>query len=120
MFVIVLAWTPPHFWALALLLAPGYAAAKVPMMPVVRGPAATTRRILVYTAALTAVSLLPVLTGAFGVPYAPVAGLLDAGFAVLAVMLWRAPTARRSALLFHYSLLYLALLFCAAATSAAL
>jgi protoheme IX farnesyltransferase len=120
MFLIVLAWTPPHFWALALLLAPSYAAAGVPMMPVVRGPAATTRRILVYTATLIAVSLLPVLLGTFGALYAPAAVLLDLVFLALAVALWREPTAERSALLFHYSLLYLALLFAAAATSAAL
>jgi heme o synthase len=120
MFLIVLAWTPPHFWALALLLAPGYAAAGVPMMPVVRGPAATTRRILIYTAALTAVTLLPVVTGTFGALYALAAAILDLMFLALAVTLWRAPTARRAAFLFHYSLLYLALLFSAAATSAAL
>jgi protoheme IX farnesyltransferase len=120
MFLIVLAWTPPHFWALALLIAPSYAAAEVPMMPVVRGKEATTRRILAYTIVLTTVSLVPVFTGTFGALYVPAAMLLDLVFLALAVTLWRSPTAERSALLFHYSLLYLALLFSAAAASAAL
>ena len=119
MFLIVLAWTPPHFWALALLLAPGYAAAEVPMLPVVRGTAATTRRILAYTAVLTGVSLLSVFTATFGALYAPVVAVLDVVFLALALALWRAPTPKRSALVFHYSLVYLALLFIAAAVSVA-
>ncbi|MFZ0043236.1 MAG: heme o synthase, partial [Solirubrobacteraceae bacterium] len=111
LFVIVLLWTPPHFWALALLLAPHYEAAGVPMMPVVRGVGPTTRQVLLYTAALVGVTLLPGLTGTFGVFYLAGAVVLDAVLGVLAWRVWRAGTRARAAALFHYSLLYLALLF---------
>ena len=120
LFVIVLLWTPPHFWALALLLAPHYEAAKVPMLPVVRGARVTTRRVLAYTLALTVGTLVPGVTGTFGPVYLISAGLLGAVFCGLAWRLWRHGTAARAAVLFHYSLLYLALLFVAVAADAAL
>jgi heme o synthase len=120
LFVIILLWTPPHFWALALLLAPHYKAADIPMMPVVRGPDATTRRVLGYTLVLTVATLVPGLVGTFGLTYLVCAGLLDAVFCVLAWRLWRSATAARAAVLFHYSLLYLALLFVAVAADAAI
>jgi heme o synthase len=119
LFAIVLLWTPPHFWALALLLERHYAAAKVPMMPVVRGAGATTRQVLVYTIVLTLLTLAPALTGTFGLVYLVGAAGLGAVFAVLAGRLWRAPDAARAAVLFHFSLLYLALLFVAVAIDAA-
>lgn len=119
LFMIVLLWTPPHFWALALLIAPGYASAGVPMMPVVRGEAATARQVTLYTIVLTGTTLLPALLGTFGPIYLAAAALLDAVFLVLAVRLQRATTPGRAALLFHYSLLYLALLFVAVAVDAA-
>jgi protoheme IX farnesyltransferase len=118
LFLIVLVWTPPHFWALALLLAPQYAAADVPMLPVVRGTRATARQIVIYTAALTAVTLLPGVLGTFGLLYLAAAVVLDGVFCALAVRLWLSTSARRAALLFHYSLLYLALLFLAVAVAA--
>ena len=120
LFLIVLIWTPPHFWALAMLIAPGYAAAEVPMMPVVRGQEATARQIFGYSAALTAVTLLPGLTGTFSSLYLLSAMVLDAVFLVLAVRLWRRTSDRRAAVLFHYSLLYLALLFVAVAVAEAM
>ncbi|HEY3772370.1 MAG TPA: heme o synthase [Solirubrobacteraceae bacterium] len=120
LFAIVLLWTPPHFWALALLLAPHYEAAEVPMLPVVRGPAVTARQMLVYTIALTALTLVPGALGTFGLLYLICAALLGAVFCVLAWRLWRDGTAARAAVLFHYSLLYLALLFVAVAVDAAI
>ncbi|MDQ6607045.1 MAG: heme o synthase [Actinomycetota bacterium] len=120
LFVIVLLWTPPHFWALALLLAPQYRAARVPMLPVVRGARATARQILLYTFALVAVTLLPGVIGTFGLLYLVAAALLDAVFCGLAWRLWRENTPARAGVLFHYSLLYLALLFAAVAADAAL
>jgi heme O synthase-like polyprenyltransferase len=110
LFLIVLLWTPPHFWALALLLAPHYEAAGVPMMPVVRGTSATTARMLLYTLALVAATIAPVLTGNFGVVYLAGAGVLDGVLCALAWRVRRESTPRRAGVLFHYSLLYLALL----------
>jgi protoheme IX farnesyltransferase len=118
LFLIVLLWTPPHFWALALLLAPHYEAAQVPMMPVVRGTPATARQVLGYTLLLTAVTIVPFATGTFGVVYLIAAVGLGGAFCALAVRMWRAPGARRAAVLFHFSLLYLALLFVAVALDA--
>ena len=116
----MLLWTPPHFWALALLLARHYAAADVPMMPVVRGPVATARQIMLYSLGLAVLTLVPGLTGTFGALYLAAAAALGLGFCLLAWRLWRDVTAARAAVLFHYSLLYLALLFVAVAADAAL
>jgi protoheme IX farnesyltransferase len=120
LFGIVLLWTPPHFWALALLLAPHYEAADVPMMPVVRGPRATAWQMLLYTLALMLLTLVPWVVGTFGLVYMACAALLGGVFCVLAWRLWRQGTAARAAVLFHYSLLYLALLFVAVAVDAAI
>src|SRR5579875_1123103 len=120
LFGIVLLWTPPHFWSLALLLAPRYEDAKVPMLPVVRGPAVTARQMLAYTLAMTALTLVPVAAGTFGLFYLTCAALLGGVFCVLALRLWRRNTPARAAVLFHYSLLYLALLFVAVAVDAAI
>src|SRR6185437_9664430 len=84
LFAIVLLWTPPHFWALALLLSRHYEAAEVPMMPVVRGAPATALRVLLYTVALVAFSLVPVALGTFGVGYLVAAMVLDGVFCGLA------------------------------------
>jgi protoheme IX farnesyltransferase len=118
LFAIVLLWTPPHFWALALLLSRHYEAADVPMMPVVRGPAGTSVRVLLYTVALVAVSLVPAALGTFGLGYLVAAVVLGAVFCALAWRLWREQTPGRAAVLFHYSLLYLSLLFLAVAVDA--
>jgi protoheme IX farnesyltransferase len=119
LFVIVLVWTPPHFWSLAVLLEDHYRAANVPMLPVVKGLATTARRVLLYTILTVVVTLLPGVTGTFGAVYEAAAGVLGAVFLGLAFRLWRAPTHERAAVAFHYSLLYLALLFVAVAVSAA-
>src|SRR5438309_2889390 len=115
LFGLVFLWTPPHFWALALLIERDYAAARIPMLPVVKGTRETTRQIGLYSLALVAFSLLPLAWGQFGVAYAVVAAALGAWLLGLALALRRDPTRRRAGLLFHYSLLYLALLFVAVA-----
>jgi protoheme IX farnesyltransferase len=118
LFLIVLLWTPPHFWALSLLLARNYAAADVPMLPVVSGTAETARQILVYSFALLAATLVPGLVGTFGALYVAAAFVLGTVLCGLAWRLRRAATPARAAVLFHYSLLYLALLFAAVALDA--
>jgi protoheme IX farnesyltransferase len=118
LFAIVFLWTPPHFWALALLIKRNYAAAKVPMLPVVRGDRETTRQILLYSAALVAVTLAPVTVGLFGVVYLVAAAVLGGVFVYFARQLHERATPKRAAMLFHYSLLYLALLFAAIAADA--
>ena len=115
LFVIVCLWTPPHFWALAILLREHYARAEVPMLPVVRGESVTLRRIVAYTVVLVAATIVPVVTGTFGALYLVAALLLGGLFLALSVRLLRAPSRKGAAGLFHYSLLYLALLFVAAA-----
>ena len=119
LFLIVLLWTPPHFWALALLLVRHYAAADVPMMPVVRGARATARLILCYSAVLLAVTLVPGVIGTFGLVYLAGATVLGGLLCVLSWRLWRDSSPARAGVLFHYSLLYLALLFVAVAIDAA-
>jgi len=113
LFGVVFLWTPPHFWALALLIKDDYARTGVPMLPVVRGEAATRRQILAYSVVLVAATLLPYATGLFGAPYAAAALALGAGFIGLAVMLARRPSRRAAMRLYLASLAYLALLFCA-------
>jgi heme o synthase len=120
MFGIVFLWTPPHFWALALMIREHYANAKVPMLPVVRGNRETARQIVGYSAVMVAATLAPVGFGIFGLVYGVSALLLGAVFAMLAWLLWRELTRRRAAQLFHYSLLYLALLFVAMAADSVL
>ncbi len=120
LFAIVLLWTPPHFWALAMLLSRHYAAAGVPMMPVVRGAARTARQVLAYTVVLVAATLAPGLLGTFGVVYVSAAALLGGVFCVLAWRLCRVRSPANASVLFHYSLLYLALLFAAVAVDAAI
>jgi protoheme IX farnesyltransferase len=115
LFLIVFLWTPPHFWALALLIKRDYEAARIPMLPVVRGDRETARQILLYTVALVALTLAPVFTGTFGPLYLVAAALLGAQFLRLAWSLRRELTPRRAGVLFHYSLAYLALLFVAMA-----
>ena len=115
LFAVVFLWTPPHFWALALLIKRDYAAAGVPMLPVVRGERETARQIVLYTVGLVAFTLAPALWGQFGLVYLVSAAALGASFLWFAWRLKRERTPRRAALLFHYSLAYLALLFVAMA-----
>jgi protoheme IX farnesyltransferase len=119
LFLIVFLWTPPHFWALALLLKEQYAAADVPMLPVVMGERETVRRILRYTLALVAFTTVPVALGTLGLLYLGAALALGGLFLALALRLRRKASRPGAVLLFHYSLLYLALLFVAAAVDVA-
>jgi heme o synthase len=115
LFAIVFLWTPPHFWALALLIKDDYARTGVPMLPVVRGEAATRRNILGYAIALVALTVLPVATGLFGDLYLVAALALGAGFAGLAAALLVRPSRRAALRVYLASLAYLALLFMAMA-----
>jgi heme o synthase len=115
LFAIVFFWTPPHFWALALLIRRDYEAAKIPMLPVVRGERETTRQIVLYSLVLVGVTLLPVAWRTFGAVYLVSALVLGGWFLLLAWRLRREPTPARASGLFHYSLAYLALLFVAMA-----
>ena len=115
MFVVVFVWTPPHFWALALMIKEHYARANVPMLPVARGDTETARQIVWYTLLLIAVTLAPVAFGTFGLLYGVAALVLGAIFLGLAVELRRTMERAAAARLFHFSLLYLALLFAAMA-----
>jgi protoheme IX farnesyltransferase len=119
-FAIVFLWTPPHFWALSLLISEDYARTGVPMLPVVRGEATTRRQILGYSALLVAVTLAPFLTGLFGTPYLIAALTLGAGFVALSATLWARPSRTAARRLYLSSLAYLALLFVAMALDRAL
>jgi protoheme IX farnesyltransferase len=115
LFAIVFFWTPPHFWALALLIRQDYEAARIPMLPVVRGERETTRQIIIYSLVLVGVTLLPVAWRTFGFVYLASAIVLGTWFLLLAWRLRAEPTPARASGLFHYSLAYLALLFVAMA-----
>ena len=115
LFLIVFFWTPPHFWALALLIKRDYEAARIPMLPVVRGDRETARQILLYSAVLFAVTLLPFAYRTAGVLYLAAAVLLGAAFLRLAWRLRQETTPARARVLFHFSLVYLAVLFVAMA-----
>ncbi|MGZ8474851.1 MAG: heme o synthase [Candidatus Limnocylindria bacterium] len=119
LFAIVFYWTPPHFWALALRYRGDYAAARVPMLPVVRGEAETARQILLYSIALIAVSLLLLPAAGMGWIYLGAALVLGALFLRLALRLRADAANGRAAIgLFRYSISYLTLLFAAVAVDA--
>jgi protoheme IX farnesyltransferase len=114
-FAIVFFWTPPHFWALSLLIADDYAKTGTPMLPVVRGERTTRRQIAAYSLLLVAISLGPVVTGLLGTFYLVSALVLGAAFVGLAVALIRNPSRPAARRLYLSSLAYLALLFVAMA-----
>jgi protoheme IX farnesyltransferase len=111
LFAIVFFWTPPHFWALSLLMKDEYAKVGVPMMPVVRGERETRKQILLYTCLLYAVTQLPFCAGGMGSIY--LVGSLVLGFAFIggSVALYRRADRATALKLYLFSLLYLALLF---------
>lgn len=115
LFLIIFLWTPPHFWALALVKSSDYARAGIPMMPNVAGPDSTRRQILLYTLVLVPCGLAPVLMGFGGLAYAIVSGLSGAAMLGLAIQVFRLregePAVRAAQQLFGFSILYLALLF---------
>ncbi|MDP8910720.1 MAG: heme o synthase, partial [Actinomycetota bacterium] len=115
LFLIVFLWTPPHFWALALLLKRDYEAARIPMLPVVRGERETTRQILLYSFVLVGATLVPIFWHVFGAVQLVAASVLGSALIWLAWRLRRDTTPRNAAALFHFSLVYLAVLFVAMA-----
>ncbi len=111
LFAIVFYWTPPHFWALSLLMKDEYARAGVPMLPVVRGEAETRRQILLYTILLIAVTLLPFAGQLFGAFYLVAALVLGGAFLASSLRIYRRPDRRTALRGYLFSLAYLALLF---------
>jgi heme o synthase len=113
LFGIVFYWTPPHSWALALIVNKDYARAGVPMMPVRHGEAATHRQIILFSILLVIVSLLPGPLDMLGPGYMLLALLLGLELVRVAVMLWRAPGKKIRQRMWKYSTAYLAYLFLA-------
>jgi len=113
LFLIIFAWTPPHFWALALYRKHEYAKAGVPMLPVTHGDRFTRLHVLLYTVILTAVTLMPFVTRMSGALYLAAVLLLDAVFLWYAVRIYVAYSDRLAQRTFRYSILYLTLLFAA-------
>jgi protoheme IX farnesyltransferase len=115
LFLIVFLWTPPHFWALALMIKEHYVAANVPMLPGTRGDLETTRQILLYSIGMVGFTIG--VGWWLGPVYTVAAVLLGGTFLLLAWQLRRDASRRRAVMHFHYSLAYLALLFVAAAVN---
>ncbi len=111
LFAVIFVWTPPHFWALAMRVHDDYAAAGVPMMPVVRGDEETRRLILAYSVVLVATTLLLMPAEGIGVIYLVAAVGLGGAFVGRALLLWRRPSDGRAWGLFRYSIVYLGALF---------
>ncbi len=118
LFAIVFFWTPPHFWALSLLMKDDYAKAGIPMLPVVRGEAETRRQIMLYTVLLYAVTQLPFCAGGLGVAYLVPSMLLGAVFIFFSYRLLRAADRTWALRTYLFSLAYLALLFLSIAIAA--
>jgi heme o synthase len=113
LFLIIFAWTPPHFWALALYRKHEYAKAGVPMLPVTHGDKFTRLHVLLYTVILTAVTLMPFVTRMSGALYLAAVVVLNAVFLWYAVRIYVAYSDRLAQRTFRYSILYLTLLFAA-------
>ena len=113
LFLIIFMWTPPHFWALSLARAGDYAAAGVPMLPVVAGQDETRRQILIYSLILVPLALVPCALGFAGWFYGVTAGIFGLAFLVLARQVRRETGARAAMRLFGFSILYLFVVFAA-------
>ena len=111
LFGIVFFWTPPHFWALALVRLRDYTAAKIPVMPVVKGIEFTRIQIMIYTVCLLVITLLPFVFGVAGIIYLIAAILLNAVLVVVAWLVWRKGTNKLAWQLYRVSSIYLAFLF---------
>jgi len=112
LFLLIFFWTPPHFWALALYREGDYAAAGVPMLPVVHGARETKRQMLLYTVLLVPISLAPCFVGFAGWPiYGAVAAVLSLIFLAMAIAVWRDESDRSAKRMFGYSIFYLFGLF---------
>jgi protoheme IX farnesyltransferase len=120
LFLIVFYWTPPHFWALSMRLLKDYAAANVPMLPVVRGIPETNRKIVLYTVLLVALTLALVPVASMGLIYAVAAAVLGGWFLLETMRMWRQGTATRAVRVYKISITYLGGLFAAIALDALL
>jgi protoheme IX farnesyltransferase len=117
-FLIIFFWTPPHFWALSLMIKEDYERTGVPMLPVVKGERETRKQILIYTLVMFAVTLGPFFTGLLGPLYLAAAAVLGGVFISLSLHLYRNPAPAMNLRTYLYSLAYLALLFVAMAVDA--
>jgi heme o synthase len=113
LFLIIFAWTPPHFWALAIARRDDYAKVDIPMLPVTHGVEFTRLHVLLYTIILVLVTLLPWLTGMSGLIYLVAAVGLNAGFLYQAVRLKRSTQRELPMQVFRFSVQYLMWLFLA-------
>ena len=120
LFLIVFFWTPPHAWALAILMKEEYRQVNIPMLPVIRGEAETGRQSLLYTVVLVTFTILPFALGYFGLLYFAGALAFGAPFLWLAAKLYRSPGKPAAMRLYRYSTIYLALLFLVLALDRAL
>ncbi len=111
LFAIIFFWTPPHFWALCLLIQKDYEKAGIPMLPIVKGEAETRRQILLYSLLVLAVTLVLFAMGAMGYFYLVGALILGGGLVYLAIRLWRDQSKKWARTLFWYSNMYLAAIF---------
>jgi len=111
LFAIIFFWTPPHFWALSLLIQKDYEKAGIPMLPVVKGEAETRRQILLYSLLLLALTLMLFVMGIMGYFYLAGAVILGGGLVYLAIRLWRDQSKKWARTLFWYSNMYLAAIF---------
>lgn len=111
LFALIFIWTPPHFWALALVKNEDYKQAGVPMLPVVAGKPETLRQIVIYSALLAPLGFAPYLLGMTSPVYAVIAAGLGITFLALAVRLYKTPADRQAWALFKFSVLYLTVLF---------
>ena len=113
-FLIIFIWTPPHFWALALVKNDDYSAANIPMLPVARGVDATVRQIMLYTVLLAGTVMLPYILGFAGILYgvgASVASAIFVGLSILLIASSREQRDRIASMLFGYSIFYLFIVF---------
>jgi protoheme IX farnesyltransferase len=119
LFGIVFLWTPAHFWALALLIKDDYAEAGIPMLPVVLGDRVTVLQIAIYAVLTAIISLVPLAQGLVGIGYIIAAVVLNLIFIGLSAQLFVKTDRPHASRVFHYSMLYLALLFLAMAVDSA-
>ncbi|MSP14573.1 MAG: protoheme IX farnesyltransferase [Chloroflexi bacterium] len=120
LFAIVFYWTPPHTWALMLMIKNDYARVNVPMLPVVKGDTETIRQILLYTLIMLIITFLPFVIRLGSIVYLLLALLLGGWFLILAIQLWRDRSKKTALRLYKYSMLYLALIFMALALDRAI
>ena len=111
LFAIIFMWTPPHFWALALVKNEDYTRAKIPMLPVVSGAVETRRQIVIYAVLMAPLAVVPSFIGMTSMAYGFVAGLAGAVFVGLSLKLWANGSDKTAMQLFGYSILYLFLVF---------